>query len=159
MKSSASETIAFLESHHLFHGVPSGELAILFPFLEMRTFAAGDVIIQENSPGEAIYVIASGAVQVTKAKPGKGTKGGSIALNELGKGDTFGEMGLLEGSGTSATVTAKQKTSVLVLSAQAFQDIFEIRPNAFRIIMLNLARDLSRRLRAADARIAKLSGD
>ncbi len=153
MNSSASETISFLESHHIFHDVPSSDLAIIFPFLETRKFKSGEVIIQESSPGAAIFILTSGGVRITK-RLGDGK---DLLLNELEKGDTFGEMGLLEGSPTSATVTAKERTSALVLSAQAFQDIFAVRPGAFRAIMLNLAKDLSRRLRAADARIAELS--
>lgn len=153
MSYSDSDTIQFLESHHIFHGVSSGDLAIIFPFLEYGRFEAGDRMIEEGQQGTAIFIITTGSVAVTK----KNLDGDSVLLGELRAGDTFGEMGLLEHDIASASVTAKEKTAALELSHQAFHDIFECRPSAFRAIMLNIARDLSRRLREADAKIAALS--
>lgn len=149
-----SDTIKFLESHHLFHGIPSKDLAIVFPFLGTENFEPGDRITEEATPGDAIYVITEGSVAVTKRKP---DGSGSAFLESLGKGATFGEMGLLEGSERSASVTAVEKTETLVLTDQAFRDVFAFRPETYRMIMVNLARDLSRRLRAANARIAELA--
>ncbi len=149
-----SDTIQFLESHHLFGGIPSKDLAIIFPFLGHISFEPGDRITEEATPGDAIYVVTEGSVAVTKRKP---DGSGSALLDQLGKGATFGEMGLLEGSERSASVTAIEATDTLVLTDQAFKDIFAFRPETFRMIMVNLARDLSRRLRAANARIAELA--
>ena len=149
-----SDTIKFLESHHLFRGIPSKDLAIIFPFLETKSFEAGDRITEEATPGDAIYVITEGSVAVTKRKP---DGSGSAFLESLDKGATFGEMGLLEGSERSASVTAREHTETLVLSDQAFRDVFTFRPETYRMIMGNLARDLSRRLRRANARISELA--
>ena len=154
-----SDAIKFLESHHLFQGIPSTDLAIIFPFLTQRSFEAGDRITEEATPGDAIYVVTHGSVAITKRKP---DGSGSALLGRLEKGATFGEMGLLEGSERSASVTAIEETGTLVLSDKAFQDIFAFRPEVYRMIMGNLARDLSRRLRDANTRIAELapaSGD
>ncbi len=149
-----SDTIQFLESHPLFSGIPSKDLAIIFPFLGNERFEPGDRITEEATPGDAIYVITEGAAVVTKRKP-DGT--GAALLEQLGEGSTFGEMGLLEGSERSASVTAVAPTKTLVLTDQAFRDVFAFRPETYRMIMGNLARDLSRRLRMANARIAELA--
>lgn len=149
-----SDTIQFLESHHLFRGIPSKDLAIIFPFLGSESFEPGDRITEEATPGDAIFVITDGSVAVTKRKP---DGSGSTFLETLGKGATFGEMGLLEGSERSASVTAVEKTETLVLTDQAFKDVFTFRPETYRMMMGNLARDLSRRLRSANARISELA--
>lgn len=149
-----SDTITFLESHHLFHGIPSQDLAIIFPFLGSERFEPGDRITKEDTPGVAIYVITMGAVAMTKRKP---NGEGAVLLETLGQGATFGEMGLLEGNERSASVTAVELTETLVLTDQAFRDVFTFRPETYRMIMGNLARDLSRRLRNANARIAELA--
>ncbi|MFT5405830.1 MAG: CRP-like cAMP-binding protein [Verrucomicrobiales bacterium] len=149
-----SDTIKFLESHHLFHGIPSNDLAIIFPFLGTEHFEPGDRITEEATPGDCIYVITRGSVAVTKRKP---NGAGSTLLDRLSRGATFGEMGLLEGGERSASVTAVEDAETLVLTDQAFRDVFAFRPETYRMIMGNLACDLSRRLRAANARIAELA--
>lgn len=147
---SDSVTIDFIESHHLFDGVADADVALIFPFLETRKFKAGDCIISEGKPGDAIYVIAKGTVRVTKHKAG----GGDLLLGEMGRGDAFGEMGVLDDAATTASVHATKPTTTLVISKQAFHDIFEFRPNAFRSIMCNIAKDLSVRLRDAVEKLA-----
>ena len=149
-----SDTIKFLESHHLFKGIPSQDLAIIFPFLGNERFEPGDRITREDTPGLAIYLITTGSVAMTKRKP---DGDGAALLERLGRGSTFGELGMLESSERSASVTAVEATETLVLTDQAFRDVFTFRPETYRMIMGNLARDLGRRLRSANARIAELA--
>lgn len=155
MSLSDSETLDFLESHHLFFGISDADMALIFPFLETKKFKAGECIIAEGKPSEAIYVIVKGAVTVTKQKLGKK---GEITLGHMGADDIFGEMGVLDDAATTASVHATKATAVLVISKSAFHDIFEFRPAAFRIILCNIAKDLSLRLRSAVEKIASLAG-
>lgn len=69
----------------------------------MRTvnFRAGDTIISEGEVGGTAYLINSGSVKVTVGEGGKARK-----LAELGAGDVFGEMSLIDPGPRSATVTA-----------------------------------------------------
>ena len=68
-----------------------------------RSVEAGEVVIREGDPGEALYVIQEGRVKVEKRAGDK-----TVTLTELGPGTAFGEMSLLEPSPTSATVTAME---------------------------------------------------
>ena len=129
-------------------------MAIIFPFLGNERFEPGDRITHEDTPGLAIYVITTGSVAMTKRKP---DGDGAALLERLEKGATFGELGMLEGGERSASVTAVEPTETLVLTDQAFRDVFTFRPETYRMMMSNLALDLSRRLRAANARIAELA--
>lgn len=158
MSAPESDTIAFLEGHVIFHGVPPQDLAILFPFLEFERFPARSVIIEESTRGNALYVITEGSVDVVKrlsVDPGD-EKTKTIQLGVLGKGDCFGEMELLDTMARSASVIAREDTQCLVLTTGTFLRIFNCRPEAYPIIILNLARELSRRLRVATGRIAEL---
>ena len=58
-----------------------------------------------------------------------------------------------------AALTAVELTETLVLTDEAFRDIFTFRPDAYRHLMVNIAQDLSRRLRAANARTAEYVRD
>ncbi len=155
-----SDTIKFLESHAIFQGVPPTDLAIIFPFLDYRTFEAGEAIIEESTVGHALYIVTDGAVEVTKEKlMSEGDAPRRVVLGVLRKGETFGEMEILDTFERSASVVAKEKTGTLVLAESSFHNIYECRPDAFKTIMLNIARDLSRRLRIANARLAELAGE
>jgi cAMP-dependent protein kinase regulator len=74
--------------------------------------AANEVIIREGEPGTALYVIVRGTVAVTQAAPD-----GELPLAQLHEGDFFGEMAVLSGAPTSATVRAVTKTGLLKIQA------------------------------------------
>ena len=129
----------------------------MVPFLHFESFERGTAIIEESSEGNALYVITEGSVEVVKMLPkGPGGELRIAKLAELGQGDSFGEMELLDTMERSASVIAKDKTQCLVLTTGTFLKLYDVRPEAYRIITLNLARELSRRLRIADIRIAEL---
>ena len=146
-----------LESHIIFHGLSPEDLGLMVPHLEFETFEKGDTIIEESSEGNALYVIAQGKVEVVKNfKNGADGAVGVSRLAELGHGDSFGEMELLDTMKRSDSVIAMKKTTCLVLTTGTFVKLYELRPETYRIITLNLARELSRRLRAADHHIAEM---
>jgi len=68
-------------------------------------------------------------------------------------------MELIDTQKRSATVTALIHTETLELTNMGLFKIFQRDPDAFRMVMMNLARDLSRRLRDADNRLAALAED
>jgi CRP-like cAMP-binding protein len=75
-------------------------------------------------------------------------------IADLQVGDTFGEMELIDVQPCVATVTALSDVSVLTLSNV---DLYALRKRdlkAFTLMMMNLARDISRRLRAMDSRFS-----
>jgi CRP-like cAMP-binding protein len=76
-----------------------------------RDVASGEAIIREGEPGTEFYVIADGATDVTR--------GGKVVA-QLGQGDFFGELALLDPAPRGATVTASAPTNVLVLSQEKF---------------------------------------
>jgi CRP-like cAMP-binding protein len=112
--------------------------------------AAGDVVIREGETGNQFYLLLTGAARVVKAF---GTED-EVELARIQAGDFFGEMCLLETLPRVATVQTTATSILLKLSAMAFLDLYETRPAQHSLLMLNLARDLSRRLRRLDEAFA-----
>ena len=81
-----------------------------------RVYAAGEQILRQGDPGESMFVIMSGRVEVT-AREGIALP---ATLATLAQGDYFGEMSLMTGSRRLATVTAVEETRVLEVSKQSF---------------------------------------
>ncbi len=104
-----------------FAGLAPGRLEAAALGATVRRAAAGEAIVEQGAPAEAAYVIASGAVRVTQTNAA-----GDAAATELrtmGRGELFGEIGLLAGSGRTATVTATEPTVLLELDRTAFLDL------------------------------------
>jgi CRP/FNR family cyclic AMP-dependent transcriptional regulator len=157
MKLFKKDPVACLESHVIFHGLAPEDLEVMVPHLDFEIFGKGDTIIEESSEGHALYIVTSGLVEVVKTLPElPGRKSLALQLTQLRPGDCFGEMELLDTMKRSASVIAMKKTTCLVLTTGAFLKLYELRPEAYRIITLNLARELSRRLRTADNRIMEM---
>ena len=113
---------------------------------DRRTVGAGEVILREGEMGNRLFIIASGTVRVCK----RAGQSDEVTLATLGPLDFFGEMCILEAQPRSATVVAQRETSLLSIPAGAFYQLFHEMPTQYGILLLNIARDLSRRLRALD---------
>jgi len=86
-----------------------------------------------------------------------GDSGRSIRMTDLGPGDFFGEMTLIEMQNRSATVVAETATVLYELTARNLYAYYKADIHAYVIVMQNINRELCRRLRRADRRIAELS--
>ena len=143
------KTARFLQDQPLFGGVDDQAMQKIMPLMRERDFAAGEVIVQEGEDGDSLFVICSGSVEVLKASPeAAGVFGKRIAV--LTVGDVFGEMELIDMQRRSATVRALESVSTLALSNGDLLHIYEFDPPTFTLIVMNLARELSRRLRSID---------
>lgn len=116
-------------------------------------FPAGAVIIGEGEPGNRMFFLTSGRVSVIK---GHGSAQ-PVTLAQFGPGQFFGEMSLVECVTRSASVVAEDAVTACTLKGTDFFRLYKHRPEQYGIVMLNLARDLSRRLRALDERFTHLS--
>lgn len=82
--------------------------------------APGTVIIQEGHPGQGLYVLLHGEVDVSKVDGDE-----KVLLATLKAGDVFGEISLLNDEPTTATVTAATNATVLFLAREVFQKLIE----------------------------------
>lgn len=111
-------TFAMVAHVPLFARLDAASISDLVGILRARTVHAGTVIIRKGEPGDAMYLIASGTVDVD-------TSGGKVRLEE---GDFFGEMALLTRERRTATVTAIKSTDLLVLDCDDFHRFIDRNP-------------------------------
>ena len=128
----------------LFSQLTRKDLSRLGRAVVERKYRAGETIVKEGEQAVAFFMITKGKVEAVTGSPKKVTK-----LNELGAGQVFGEMALLDGMPRVATVKAMTDTECLVLSRWDF--VAELRTNPhIAVAMLPI---LSKRLREADDRL------
>jgi MFS family permease len=111
--------IALLESLDLFEQVPDGSLSQLASAAEEIEMSAGSPVVSQGEPADALYVVDSGRLSVVATSP----TGERITPPDLGPGDYFGEIGLIEGIPRTADVVALTDVSLLRIEGSEFLDI------------------------------------
>lgn len=109
-----------------------------------KRYDPGEVIYREGDPARAIYVIESGAVEVSRRVGGK-----PVRLSVFGKGDIFGETGVIRNTPHSTTMTALDAVSLFTVAREDFLASFN-EDNPFSLPLLRM---LSARLSKADERM------
>lgn len=138
----------FLRSVPLFSHLGDEELTRLAAVVRSREYPKNSVILFEDDPGDALYVVARGQVKVVLT----GEDGREVILSVLGECDFFGEMALIDDEPRSAHVIAMEPAELLILRRDDFLRCLEQTPR----IALGLLRAMSQRLRAADDKIGSL---
>jgi hypothetical protein len=110
--------LALLNGCDLFASVSEGAIGQLAGAAAEIDARAGQVIVEEGQPADAFYVIADGTFGVR----GRGEGGEELPLDELGPGDYFGEIGLIEQIPRTATITAQTAGQLLRVDGNAFVD-------------------------------------
>lgn len=144
----AISTLEVLRKVPLFATMREGDILAFAELVRERSFPKGSVIVFEDDPGDALYLVARGQVKVVLI----GEDGREVILSVLGEGNFFGEMSLIDEKPRSATVIAMVDSVVLVLRREDFQARLRTSPE----IAIALLRELSRRLRRADEKIGSL---
>jgi SulP family sulfate permease len=119
--------------------------------LDRVELAAGETLFRENEPGDRVYVLARGSVSVLS-----GVSGDRAAVRRLASftpGVIFGETAMLDGGGRTATAVADEPSVVYVLTRASLDAIRAADPALASLVLLNLAKQLSARLRFAAATI------
>jgi glutaminase len=155
-RSEGDDRTTALEDFDLLDGLGEAELTAIGDVVEIRNFDAGTVVFREGDLADAMYFLLSGRVNVLLPLDTR-TGERSRRLAAFGQGVAFGEMALLDEGRRSADVVCDESCSVAVLSLDALNELVEEYPTISQSIQANLARLLSRRLRAANAQIRALA--
>lgn len=143
-----------LEEFSFFGGIPPKQLAGVADLFEEAAYPAGARIIEQDSLGDRLYIIISGEVEIRVWRSASGEENEESTLIALGRGEHFGEMELLDTQRRSASAVAVQATETLELTNMGLYAVFQRDPDAFRLIVMNIARELSRKLRAANRELS-----
>jgi len=143
----------FVERHlrrmSLLVGLSSKQLEDVSARLRPVKYRSGEVILIEGTPGDIMYLIEWGRVEVLSKTDGRGR-----VLAVLGEGDFFGEMALLTGNPRSATVRAVTDVDLLALHQSDFDELVLKYPT----LAVTVGRVLSQRLNQAGEHLAELAG-
>src|SRR3970040_745761 len=131
-----------------FAELSEAEIARLGDIARERGYPKNSVILFEDDPGDALYVVVTGLVKVVLI----GEDGREVILSVLREGDFFGEMALIDDEPRSAHVIAMEDSNLIVLRREDFQRRMQETPS----IELGMLRAMSRRLRHADDKIGGL---
>ncbi len=136
----AEETL--LAEVPLFQALDPAERAALAAGMRQREFPAGGRIFRRGDPGAALYVIARGVVEISVET----TTGKKVVLGQLGHGDFFGELSLLDGRERTADALAVEPTGAMEIDREALEGLFRKHPGA----ALDVLTVIGKRLREAD---------
>lgn len=148
------EHAEILSEAHLFRTLPRADLLNLARATQTVTVEPGEYLLHQDDPGESVFFIASGRLQVIARIEADGLVTEAVVC-VLGKGDTVGELSLLDGRPRSASCLALTPVSCVKLEREEFLDLLRNHWQLTRTLLEVLAE----RLRAADGRLAEYARD
>jgi len=134
--------VAFFRKMPLFAGLPEADLSRLCRIAREVTASEGTLLMEEGTPGDGLYVVLEGEVEVTKLEAGR-----ELLLARRGRGEVLGEMSLLADTPRSATVRAACDSVLLVIPGPEFQELLQGSASASAAIL----RTVAGRLRSTEA--------
>ena len=134
-----------LQKYALFGGLTEEQIEIILPVMAEENFAPAEIIIEEGKPNDRLFFILEGQVAVVKEE---------VSLAGFCEGDTFGEMEILDVMPAAASIKALTQVKTMTISNRSIRDIYKKDLNTFTLVLMNLARDLVRRLRKMDEKYA-----
>lgn len=145
-----SSPVDFLSTVSLFKTLPREVLEDLASTTIECPYAAGATIIRRGEPGDGLFMVLAGLVQVCATEDATGDE---RVVAVFGPGEAFGELSLLDGKPRSASVVASWNARCLFLPRDAFQTHLDQHPDTARALL----RVLAARLREMDRRMAQRS--
>lgn len=140
------DPLSILQSVELFEGLNAEELNALAALCHERTFADGEVITRQGEPGEELFIVYEGFVEVVRSADAPERAPRTVV--NLGAGQIFGEMALVDRGPRSATViSASEPSKLLVIHRDDFDHACESNHHLGYTVMRNIAADLSFKLR------------
>lgn len=126
---------------------PEVDRSVRATSVHQRVLAPGEVVFEQGEPGDELFVVHSGEVELTRRTPG-----GLRRVARYGPGEFFGELSALEGSRRTARAAAVGPASVLRLDRETLEAMCVGQPE----IALRLIRGMAGRLLEAERRLARV---
>ncbi len=152
MSDSEEETRSFLINLPIFSSFNVDELSIFARHMSFVHLRRGEYLFVEGDQGTFMGFVVSGILEVQK----KSETGESITLARLTKGSSIGEMALIDKSPRSATVIARQATTMVTLTDKGFDLLAENHPPLGIKVIQKIARLLSLNMRRTTSKLADL---
>ncbi len=152
-----SDLTNFLKQADIFYQFTPTQLEMVANLCQERSYAIGETVVEEGASTKELYIITQGEVDVlvNPALVGKpDASQGIVTIATLRRGQSFGEVALVDEGLRSATVRAAQKdTKLQIISRDKLVMLCETYPQLGYRLMYNLAADLAMKIRNTDFRI------
>jgi CRP/FNR family transcriptional regulator, cyclic AMP receptor protein len=146
------DTLRWLPSIALFGALEEPTLRRIVAMLGVHHFEPGQEVCRQDETGRSMFLIRSGEVAVYR---GSGPR--RVKMVRMGAGEFFGEMTLIDVQRRSATVIVEQPALLYSLSNRDLYQLYQQDAPGYVMILQNLCRELSRRLRATNIRLQALA--
>jgi CRP-like cAMP-binding protein len=133
-------------------GLSDTQLGQLIQFMEVQSLSQWSVVVKQGEPGDAMYLIMDGELRARTMSGGKET-----ILSTFGTGEFFGDMSLFDHGPRSADVVANVDSTVLKLTAAAFNRLMLEEPGLAAPFLQATIRTLAARIRTDNKRLDRLS--
>ncbi len=145
-----------LQQTDIFYDFTLTQLELIASICSERAYQINDVIFEENTRGSELYVIAEGEVeiQIDPALIGKGESGTAQTIATLRRGQSFGEVALVdEGVRSARARAADNVTRVMIIPRDKLILMCDSYPQMGYRLMRNLAADLAMKIRNTDLQV------
>jgi CRP/FNR family cyclic AMP-dependent transcriptional regulator len=147
--------VTFLKQADIFFELTPTQLELVASLCEERKLNTGDIVFEENTPSDELYIIAQGEVEIQVDPSLVGDDSvrsiGNITIATLRRGQSFGEIALVDQGLRSATAKCAQHgTQLLVIPRDKLMSLCDTYPQLGYRLMRNLAADLALKIRNTD---------
>lgn len=147
----SEEYFKILRRMPVFGGLNNNALQLILDKSKIVDVAAGEYFFREGEDAESLFVLLQGSVVVERS-----WQGGTLVLQHLHHGDCIGEMALIDLMPRSASVRAEVDCRAIEITLKSLHELYKQELEQYAIIMMNMGREVSRRLRITDDRLFAL---
>ncbi len=151
-----SDLMNYIKQADIFYQLSPSQLEMVADLCEQQKFNRGEIVLEEGAASNELYIIIQGEVDIlvnpaVVSRPG--SSNGEITIATLRRGQSFGEIALVDEGVRSATVRASKKnTKLLVIGRKKLLMLCDTYPQLGYRLMYNLAADLAMKVRNTDLR-------
>jgi CRP-like cAMP-binding protein len=144
------DVVSILSEISMFGGITDAQQNEIFSRLEIGAFKRGETIFREGDEPTHIYIVKSGLIGLFIED-----KELKVEKKRLGKGECFGHVALMSINKHSISAVAVVDSEIIVFSRDLLQKLHHEDSQLFALLILNIARELARRLQFTDAMLLK----
>ncbi|MAZ66622.1 MAG: cyclic nucleotide-binding protein [Kangiellaceae bacterium] len=141
----SEQLLKMLDQIPVFGGLSPDSLSLILDNAQTHQCQRGECFFREGDSAASMFVLGYGDVVVLKR-----WQDNDYVLGHLQPGDCFGEMSLIDFQPRSATIRAEVPSQAYEISVDSIHKIWSSDPEQYAMLQMNMAREVSRRLRVSD---------
>ena len=141
----SDENIETLNQIPVFGGLQAETIVLILEHSNLTKKQSGEYFFHENDHADSMYVLRSEKIEVTRCRNNK-----TYHMTQMIRSDCFGEMAMIDHRTRSANIRAITLCEAIEISSSAMTALWHNDIKAFAMLQMNIAREVSRRLREAN---------